>query len=187
MNVIQAASARAVARLQAMEAERTGGPGLTLTDPALQMDVKDLNTRNGEKYDNHESHRSGEHADVGFFYRNESGELYNEYRNNEKMATARHHTRGKDDKKRRLMGEMEPDWDAEANLLFIEELMNAPEGRTTRIMVDPMYRSALLKTAGVLWSGDKDRVARLGKLLQGVGNHDNHFHVQVSATPPAPK
>lgn len=185
VHVLEGASARAVARLHAMEAEKTGGAGITETDPALQMDVKDLNTRNGEKRGGHESHRSGEHADVGFFYRNESGELYNEYRNNAKMATARNHTRRSDDAGRRLMGEMEPDWDAEANLLFVEELMNAPEGRTTRIMIDPMYRTALLRTASVLWSGDQDRLGRLEKLLQGVGNHDNHFHVQVSPTPPS--
>lgn len=182
------ASSRAVARVQQLAAERAKASGAALDerrDP--RMIVHDVNTHDGRLPGGHLTHGDGRNADVGYFYTSEGGRgISNEFRksggDNTRYETK---TRLKANGERvkwteRFLREPAADWDVEANWMFVEELLNAPEAEVTQILVDPVYAKLLEAKAREVLK-DAEALKRAVAVIQFDGNHDNHFH--ISATP----
>lgn len=154
ISAIQAAAA-------ATAAELGGGDGARIV-------VKDLNTADGRPAAGHKTHGAGgRNVDLGYFYTGEAGELTNEFINHANLDY-RHGPGG------RCLRAVHPRWHLEANWVLCRELLK--NVKVTQILVDPLYLPLLEARAAAEPGVD---LVHAKRVLQFLGNHDNHFHITV--------
>ena len=135
--------------------------------------VKDLNTADGKPAQGHKTHGpGGRNVDLGYFYRMDGYDDRVENRFiNHKELDYRIGQGG------RCLRAPHPLWDLEANWLLVLALLGHKSVK--QILVDQVYVGPLEQRASAAARDEAERQRAL-KTIQFFGNHDNHFHLDVS-------
>ena len=139
--------------------------------------VKDLNTADGKVAQGHKTHGpGGKNVDIGYYYtRADNTGVENLFINHTKLPY-------KVEDGLRVLTKPHPLWNLAANWVLVQELLAIPS--VSQILMDKLYATPMEAEAQKLWGAkgtapDAAKLTRALKVIQWLGNHDNHFHLTV--------